>query len=51
MHWFEKKYALFFWKRQMNDVLFVWRGSKEDLEVFVWHFNGIEDRVQFILDV
>ena len=61
MHWFEKKYVfgesstfrdnIVFWKRQMDDVFFVWRGSKEDLELFVWHLNGIEHRVQFTLEV
>ena len=35
----------------MNDVFFVWRGSKEDLEPFVWHLNWIEYRVQFTLEV
>ena len=61
MHWFEKKYVfgesstfrdnIVFWKRQMDDVFFVWRGSKEDLELFVWHLNGIAHRVQFTLEV
>jgi len=61
MHWFEKKYIfdenstfkhnIVFWKRQMDDVFFIWRGSKEDLELFVWHLNGIEYRVQFTLEV
>ena len=42
MHWFEKTYMfnedsrfkenIVFWKRQMDDVFFVWRGNKEDLE-------------------
>ena len=50
MHWFEKEYVfnedsrfkgnIVFWKRQMDDVFFVWRGKKEDLELFVWILNG-----------
>ena len=42
MHWFEKEYVfnedsrfkgnIVFWKIQMDDVFFVWRGKKEDLE-------------------
>ena len=35
----------------MNDIFFVWKGSKEDLEMFVWKLNGIEHRVQFTLEV
>ena len=38
-----------FWKSQMDDVFFVWRGKKEDLELFVWLLNGIENKVQFTL--
>ena len=61
MHWFEKTYVfnedgefrdnIVFWKRQMDDIFFVWKGSKEDLEMFVWKLNGIEHRVQFTLEV
>ena len=40
-----------FWKRQMDDIFFVWKGIKEDLELFVWRLNGIEYRVQFTLEV
>ena len=50
MHWFERnfvfnndnslKQCLKFWKRQVDDVFFVWSGSKDDLELFVWHLNG-----------
>ena len=40
-----------FWKRQVDDIFFVWKGSKEDLELFVWLLNGIEYRVQFTLEV
>ena len=53
MHWFEKEYVfnedsrfkgnIVFWKRQMDDVFFVWRGKKEDLELFVWMLNGKEN--------
>ena len=45
MHWFGKTYVfneggefrnnIVFWKRQMDDVFFVWKGSKKDLELFV----------------
>ena len=41
MHWFEKAYVfnadnqfrdnISFWKRQVDDIFFVWKGSKEDL--------------------
>ena len=61
MHWFEKEYVfnedsrfkgnIVFWKRQMDDVFFVWRGKKEDLELFVWMLNGKENRVQFTLEI
>jgi len=61
MHWFEKTYIfnedsrfkenIVFWKRQMDDVFFVWRGKKEDLELFVWLLNGIENKVQFTLEI
>jgi len=61
MHWFEKTYMfnedsrfkenIVFWKRQMDDVFFVWRGKKEDLELFVWLLNGIVNKVQFTLDI
>ena len=54
MHWFEKSYVfnedsrfknnIVFWKRQMDDVFFVWRGKKDDLELFVWLLNGIENK-------
>ena len=61
MHWFEKEYVfnedshfkgnIVFWKRQMDDVFFVWRGKKEDLELFVWMLNVKENRVQFTLEI
>ena len=35
----------------MDDVFFVWRGKKEDLELFVWLLNGIENKVQFTLEI
>ena len=35
----------------MDDVFFVWRGKKEDLELFVWLLNGIENQVQFTLEI
>ena len=61
MHWFEKTFVfgedsnfkenIVFWKRQMDDVFFIWKGTKEELELFVWHLNGFEYRVQFTLEV
>ena len=30
---------------------FVWKVSKEDLELFVWKLNGIEYSVQFTLEI
>ena len=61
MHWFEEKFVfgedskfkenIVFRKRQMDDVFFCYEGSNEDLELFVWHLNGIEHRVQFTLEV
>ena len=44
------KENIVFWKRQMDDVFFIWKGTKEELELFVWHLNGFEYRVQFILE-
>ena len=35
----------------MDDIFFVWKGSKEDLELFVWRLNGVEYRVQFTLEL
>ena len=50
MHWFEKTYVfgengefkenIVFWKRQVDDIFFIWRGTKEDLELFVWKLDG-----------
>ena len=61
MHWFEKTFVfgedsnfkenIVFWKRQMDDVFFIWKGTKEELELFVWHLNGYEYRVQLSLEV
>ena len=61
MHWFEKtfvfnedntmKHYLKFWKRQMDDIFFVWSGSKDELEIFVWHLNGVERRIQFQMEL
>ena len=61
MHWFEKtfvfnedntmKHYLKFWKRQMDDIFFVWSGSKDELETFVWHLNGVERRIQFQMEL
>ena len=61
MHWFEKNYVfnegsrfkdnIVFWKRQMDNIFFVWRGKKEDLELFVWILNGVDNKVQFTLEI
>ena len=50
MHWFEENHVLkeeynaklVYWKREMDDIFFVWRGTKEELEDFVWRLNGVE---------
>ena len=52
MHWFEENHVfkeeneskLVYWKREKDDIFFIWRGSKDELEVFkfVWHLNGVE---------
>ena len=57
MHWFEKtcvfnkdshfKEPIVFWKIQVDDVFFMWRGKKEDL----WLLNGIEHKFQFPLEI
>jgi len=61
MHWFERNFVfnndnslkqyLKFWKRQVDDVFFVWSGSKDDLELFVWHLNGVEMKIQFKMEL
>ena len=61
MHWFEKTYVfgeesrfrknIVFWKWQMDDILFVWRGSRDELELFVWALNGIEHKIRFALEI
>ena len=43
--------TIVFWKRQMDDIFFIWRGTKDELELFVWILNGIEHRLQFTLEV
>jgi len=35
----------------MDDIFFIWRGTKHDLELFVWTLNGVEHKVQFTLEV
>ena len=45
------KDIIVFWKRQMDDIFFVWRGKKEDLEFFVWILNGVDNKVQFTLEM
>ena len=61
MHWFEKTYVfgedgefkenIVFWKRQVDDIFFIWRGTKEELELFVWKLNGFEYSIQFTLEI
>ena len=34
----------------MDDIFFIWRGSKDELEVFVWHLNGVEFKINFTLN-
>ena len=58
MHWFEENRVfkeeneskLVYWKREMDDIFFIWRGSKDELEVFVWHLNGVEFKITFTLN-
>ena len=58
MHWFEENHVfkeeneskLVYWKREMDDIFFIWRGSKDELEVFVWHLNGVEFKIKFTLN-
>ena len=57
VHWFEKnfvynkdkslRYCLKIWKRQVDDVFFVWKGTKNVLELFVRLLNGMEMKTQF----
>ena len=39
-----------YWKREMDDIFFVWRGTKDELEEFVWHLNGVEFKIKFTLN-
>ena len=58
MHWFEENHVfkaeneqrLVYWKREMDDISFVWRGTKDELEEFVWHLNGVEFKIKFTLN-
>ena len=55
MHWFEENHVfkaeneqrLVYWKREMDDIFFVWRGTNDELEEFVWHLNGVEFKIKF----
>ena len=40
-----------FWKRQVDNIVFLRKGSKEKLELFVWRLNGVEYQVQFTLEL
>ena len=33
----------------MGGISFIWRESKDELEVFVWHLNGVEFKIKFTL--
>ena len=35
----------------MNNIFFIWRGKKENLELFVWIVNGVDNKVQFTLEI
>ena len=58
MHWFEENHMfkeehnakLVYWKREMDDIFFVWRGTKDELEEFVWRLNGVELKIKFTLN-
>ena len=58
MLWFEENHVfkaeneqrLVYWKREMDDIFFVWRGTKDELEEFVWHLNGVEFKIKFTLN-
>ena len=61
MHWFDNnfvynadnslRHCLNFWKRQVDDVFFVWKVTKEELELFYFCLNGVEMKTQFKLDL
>ena len=58
VHWLEENHVfkaeneqrLVYWKREMDDIFFVWRGTKDELEEFVWHLNGVEFKIKFNLN-
>ena len=35
----------------MDDVFFIWKGTKDELEVFVRHLNGVEMKIQFKMEL
>ena len=35
------------WKRYIDDILFFWQGSEEELTAFVTHLNGQHDYIEF----
>ena len=59
MRWLEKnfvycadnslRHCLMFWKKQVDDDLFAWKGTKEELELFVQCLNGVEMKIQFTM--
>ena len=34
-----------------DDVFFIWKGTKDELELFVWHSNEVEMQIQFQLQL
>ena len=61
IHWFEKSYVfnedsqfknnIVFWKRQMDDVFFFGGGKKMIWSCLSGFLNGIENKVQFTLEI
>ena len=35
----------------MDDIFFVWSGTKDEFELFVWHLNGVEIKIQFNMEL
>ena len=32
-------------------MFFIWEGTKDELELFVWHLNGVEMKIQFKMEL
>ena len=37
-------------KKRNDDIFFKWRGTKDELEEFVWRLNGVEFKIKFTLN-